>query len=130
MTPLDLPLRVPMQTVDPSVIDKIRNMTQAIQQCKLLGGFDNDKRLCSKLDIDDGQWSRIMGGKAHFPHEKWSLLFDICGNEVPLYWLAYQRGYELKHLENELERQLRTEREARAKAEERNAYLESLLVRK
>lgn len=130
MTPLDLPLRVPMTTPEESVITKIRTMGQAIQQCAFMGGFDNDKHLSSKIGIDSGQWSRILGGTAHYPHEKWELLFDVCGNEIPLYWLAFRRGYELKHRENELERQLREEREARAKAEERLAYLENLMVKK
>ena len=131
MSPLDLPLRSPMRLVDESILAPIRNMTQAIQQCKLLGGFDDDKPLCAKLGIDDGQWSRIMNinstNRAHFPHEKYELLFDVCGNEVPLFWLAYRRGYELRQKETELEKQLH-ERDARIKAlEDRLGYAESLL---
>ena len=43
---------------------------------------------------------------------------DLCGNEVPLTWLALNRGYELKPLESETERKLR-ETEARLAEKER-----------
>lgn len=54
------------------------------------------KQICAHLDMDPGQWSRILAGQAHFPLNKLCDLFDVCGSELLLQWLLYSRGYEAK----------------------------------
>lgn len=128
MTQLFLPTA--MQAVDIEQVRRQPNLTKAIVLCADLGGFSNDKDLCRTIDIDPPVWARIKSGDANFPHEKYEPFFDACRNDVPLIWLADRRGYELVHLETELEKQLRSEREARAHVEAENKLLRGLLVGK
>jgi len=44
-------------------------------------------------------------GQAHFPPEKITCLMDLCGNWVPLRWLAMRYGQELKPTKTTLERE-------------------------
>lgn len=80
-----------------------------------------DKQIYSPLEIDHAQWSRIRGGTANFPVNRLDQFMDLVGNDIPLRWLAFKRGFELKPLRSELERrvleleaQLEREREARS----------------
>ncbi len=124
---LTLPKRP--QEVDHASIIRQPSMTKAIVLCVDVAGFVNDKDLCRSIDLDPAVWARIKSGQANFPHDRLSELMDEAGNEVPLMWLLHKRGYDLHSLrkrESETEAQLRAEREARLKAEEKLAYLESL----
>lgn len=103
-------------------------MSKAIGLCVDLGGFENDKDFCRQIDIDQGVWTQIQSGNRYFPHDKYEKLFEVCGNEAPLLWLADRRGYFLAPLESEMEKRLRTERERAEKAEAENALLKNLLV--
>lgn len=113
---IDLPIRVEMQAVDPVLIYRLESMTAALQLGQTLSGKD-DKRFVGDGGIvkDLAQWSRIMhAGRHNFPHDKYSLYMDLCGNEVPLLYLLHSRGYDLSSLrlrETETERQLRQVRE-------------------
>lgn len=133
MSKLQFPLSVKpeMIEVDPAVIRAQPSMTTAIVLCQTLAGLE-DKELCGDRGIvkHPEQWSRIKNGSAAFPHDKLECYFDRCRNEAPLFWLAWRRGYGLHHLESEIERQLRIEREGRLKAEERLAYLEGLYTKR
>jgi len=61
------------------------------------------KEIASELGIDEGQFSRMLNNGANFPPEKLVQLMDVCGNEIPLRWLAMARGYGLYRLKNALE---------------------------
>ena len=89
-----------------------------------------EKEIYIALGIDAGHWTRIMKGEAHFPINKLNEFCDLIGNEVPLIWWAHSRGKGLHLLETESERQLKAEREARIRAEEKLAYAEALLTGK
>ena len=93
MTPMDLDLS--HQPVSADVIAAQADMGAAITLAIQVSG-KQDKAVALDLDIDAGQWSRIKGGTAHFPHNKLNALCDALGNEVPLLWWAGSRGYELK----------------------------------
>lgn len=121
-----LSLRREMQVVDMPTIQKLPSMTRAIVLCADMGGFENDKDFCRKVDLDTTVWARIKDGQRCFPHDQYERLFDECSNEAPLIWLADRRGYELVPKQTEMERRLAVEREARVKAEERLHYLEEL----
>jgi len=101
--------------VSDEVISRLPSLRAAIKLCAELAPID-DKVICLELDIDPGQWSRIKNGQAHFPDEKLPMFMDICGNEVPLRWLALNRGYGLVRLKSSLEAEL----------EEKDAYIAEL----
>ena len=118
------------QEVDHAAIVRQPSMTKAIVLCVDIAGFVNDKDLCRSIDLDPAVWARIKSGQANFPHDRLAELMDEAGNEVPLMWLLYKRGYDLHSLrkrESETEQQLRIEREARMEDEKKLAYAESIL---
>jgi hypothetical protein len=98
----------------------------AINLCIDISGLD-DKEIYIELGIDASQWSRIRKGDAHFPPNKLQSLMSICGNQVPLIWLARQYGYELVQIESETQRLLNAERAAREKVEDENRVLREVL---
>lgn len=115
--------------VRPDEIARKQSLGAALELCAELGGYTLDKQLQGALEVDKAQFSRWQSGTEGIQWCKFRKLMDLCGNDAPLLWMLYQRGYDLHSLrkrESETERQLRTERDARMKAEDRLAYLESL----
>lgn len=126
-----LKLKLPREpvAVDVGAVARLPSMTKAIVLCSELAGLVNDKDQARAIDIDPSTWSLIRAGTRAFPHEKYLTMFEEFGNEAPMLYMLYQRGYDLASLrkrESETERALRMEREAHAKTAERLAYLESL----
>lgn len=121
-----LPLPREMQVIDLATVQRLATMTKAIALCADLGGFENDKDFCREMEVDPAVWSQIQTGARYFPQDKYERLFEACGNEAPLLWLADRRGYVLVPKKTEMERRLAIEREGRLKAEERLEYLEGL----
>lgn len=125
--------QIPMVTpgdridVDATLVHRQSSMLAAIQLCLQAAGIA-DKEACITLGIDPGHWSRILRGDAHFPLHLLGPLMDMAGNETPLEWLAHHRGYELRALETELERQVREEQERNARLADENRMLRDLLV--
>lgn len=124
----ELTARPPMQEVDPSLIERVPNMTKALVLCQSLSGLD-DKAFVGDGGVvkDAAQWSRIMGsGQHNFPQDQLNKFMDKAGNEVPLLWLLHSRGYDLsslRHQETELEKKLRLAEERAHRAEEKNRVL-------
>ena len=79
-------------------------LSSAIALCIQVAGLQ-ESEVCLSLGIDSGHWTRIKKGDAHFPVNKLNDLMDLCGNQVPLTWLANSRGYGLVLLKSEAERQ-------------------------
>lgn len=117
---LSLHMRRQSDVVDMKVIADLPSINAACAKCAEWSGL-SDKVICIETDMDPGQWSRIKSGQAHPSSDFLLKLMDVCGNEVPLVWLIHQRGYDphsLRRRENELERDLRMEREKTAKLED------------
>lgn len=114
--------------VDAATIAGIQSMTRAIVLCAELAGLVNSKDQARAIGIDATQWSVIKdGGGKYFPQDKYLTMFEEFGNEVPLMYLLYQRGYDLASLrkrESETERALRVEREAHAETRLKLAVIE------
>ncbi len=128
----ELNLKPEMQRVDICSIDAQPSFTAAIRLCQQLSGLE-DKEIVGKRGIvpDLAQWSRITrSGRHYFPQDKLNAFMDLCGNEVPLIWLARSRGYDLRPLETEMERRLCLEREKTDKLEYENLLLKKLLMGK
>lgn len=127
----DLALKPAMLDVDPLVIARQPTLTSAIILCQQLSGLE-DKEIVGKNGIvkDQAQWSRIKSGQHYFPQDKLNLFQDLCGNEAPLLWLNFSRGYQAVPLETETQRLLRVEREKIKQLEDENRLLRSLVVSK
>lgn len=96
------------------LIDEIPTMSEAIR-CSIRCAKLTDKQVYLELGIDGGQWTRIMSSQAHFPHEKFIELMSICGNDIPLAWLAKKRGYEIRLLKTTFEDLLQKEKSEKEK---------------
>lgn len=122
----ELPLtRPPAQDEIPlAVIMQRKDLLGAINLCIDVCGLD-DKELYVSLGIDAGHWSNIRKGKgsAHFPTNKLCQLMVMCGNRIPLIWLAHANGYGLHMLETEAERQLRQATDELAREREKTSLL-------
>lgn len=120
ITPIDLPLEV---------ILRRRTLLGAIKLMVEVSGLEL-KEAYQPLKIDAGHWSRMMNGdNANFPtDERFELAMDVCGNEIPLIWLAHRRGKGLHMLETEAERQLREERSRRVIAETKLQALQEAIA--
>jgi hypothetical protein len=112
---IPLPLRTKRALRQISVADiaAIKHLGQACAKCAEWGGL-SDKVVALETGIDAGLWSRIKSNQAHPSGEFLDLLMDAAGNETPMLWLVYRRGYDpatLRRLESEMERELRETRE-------------------
>jgi hypothetical protein len=116
-------------TIPLQLIVKQSSFAGAIALCVQASGLE-EKEIYLSLEIDAGHWTRIMKGDAHFPVNKLNTLMNLCGNEVPLQWLANSRGYALVQIETETQRLLRAEQDRRKEAEKENALLRNLLTGK
>lgn len=123
LTQVALPLG---EAVDTSVVWRQTSFMAAVNLCIAAAGKD-PKQAYMELDIDKAQWSRIQSGQAHFPHDRLVHLMDAMGNDIPLVWLAFQRGKGLHLLESEQQRQMRAKDDEIAKLRERNEWLAELL---
>lgn len=110
------------QDVSDEVISKIKDFKAALKLCKEISGL-NDQQIAGELKIEPAQWSRIWSGSAHFPSEKIPCLMDLCGNQVPLRWLAMCYGYELKPTKTTLERE---NDKLKAELEKQQAEMEAI----
>ena len=114
-----LPVEVPIDEVM-----RKKSLGASIELCANLQGFDLDKELQGRLNVDKAQFSRWLSGGEGVCWPKFEKLMDVCGNDAPLYWMVSQRGYDLHSL-----RQLETatQRENRMLREE-NAALRRVLT--
>lgn len=124
----ELPLarRVERFDVPMDLVVKLASFSAAISLCVQLSGLE-DKEVYIPLGIDAGHWTRIKQGNAHFPGNKLGELMDLCGNEVPLIWLAYSRGYGLLLLKSEAERRAEEAEQRAHEAEKKLAWAMELM---
>lgn len=100
--------------VRPQEVAREKTLGGAIDLCAKLAGYALDKTLQSELEVDKAQFSRWQSGTEGIVWPKFVRLMDICGNDVPLLWMLYQRGYDLESLrkrESETEKKLREAQE-------------------
>lgn len=111
-TQLSLPV-----DVRPEEVAREKSLGGAIGLCAKAGGHDFDKTLQMELGVDKGQFSRWQSGAEGVVWPKLTKLMDVCGNDAPLLWMLYDRGYDLysvRRMETEVERENRLLREENA----------------
>ena len=100
--------------VRPEEIAREKTLGGAIELCAKVAGHALDKTLQSALAVDKAQFSRWQSGAEGIVWPKFERLMDFCGNDAPLLWMAYHRGYDLNAMrkrETELQRENRQLRE-------------------
>lgn len=114
---LDLKVvREPVPEVSLDLVHRQKDLRQALILCFQASGLDY-AQIAEECKIDSGQFTRIVKGTAHFPDEKLPMVMDVCGNEIPLQWLAHHRGYRLERLQSAVEEELARERAKNAELE-------------
>jgi transcriptional regulator with XRE-family HTH domain len=114
---------VQMSIPMPVSVDEIgrkKSLGDAIKLCAELAGFELDKQLSDGIGVDKAQLSRWESGTEGIKWSKLERVMDKCGNDAPLLWMLYQRGYDLHTLRK---RETETEKKLRL-AEERIQQLE------
>lgn len=83
------------QPVTLEVILAQPSFRSAINLCVQISGKE-PKEFFMPLGIDKGTWSKIIDGHPLFAlhSSKLEQLMDIAGNEIPLIWINYRRGYK------------------------------------
>ncbi|MBX3610368.1 MAG: hypothetical protein KF871_10790 [Hydrogenophaga sp.] len=106
-------LSIPVD-VRPEEVMRKQSLGGAIELCAELGGYSLDKTLQQDLGVDKAQFSRWLSGQEGVQWSKFNALMDRCGNDAPVLWMLYQRGYDLNSLrrrETDVERENRLLRE-------------------
>lgn len=112
--------------VRPDEVARKQTLGNAIELCAELAGFSLDKTLQSELGVDKAQFSRWQSGQEGIVWPKFTKLMDVCGNDAPLMWMNYQRGYDLHSMrkrQTETEIALQRERDMRLEAEKQLRFL-------
>lgn len=119
-------------SVRPDEVERQKSLGDAIALCANVGGFSLDKTLQMELGVDKAQFSRWQSGGEGVSWPKFERLMDVCGNDAPLLWMLYQRGYDLHSLrkrETETERELREAREQLARERAERQTIEAAMRR-
>jgi len=120
-----------IQIEDDTMIEKIseiKTFMQSVRSCIFQAEMTH-KYVYIELGIDASHWSKMMQGLAHFPPEKLIPLMTLCGNHIPLHWLAYQSGFELRALPRALEKAIEEKNKRIEILENKNAILEEILLK-
>jgi plasmid maintenance system antidote protein VapI len=111
-------------------IARKQTLGQAIELCAELRGYSLDKELQQELGADKAQFSRWLSGTEGISWCKFAKLMDVCGNDAPLLWMLYQRGYDLHSIrkrESETEQKLRLANERETALAAENKLLRELV---
>lgn len=109
--------------VDMDTIIRQPSWLAAIRLCVQVSGLQ-DNQVGPEIGIQEAQFSRILAGKANFPPNKLIPLMEVCGNEIPLLWLAHHRGYGLVRLKSRLETELEASKQENAELRLKLAHFE------
>lgn len=90
-----------------AVIKNCKDFKGAIRLCIEASGLER-KEVGFALNLQDSHLSRMLSDvsgsdERHFPVNLLQRLMAACANDVPLRWLAMQRGFGLYRLKTELE---------------------------
>lgn len=111
--------------VSPQEITREKTLGGAIDLCRKAAGLEPKQvtdavRTSEGKAVDKAAWSRWVNDNEGVEWPKLKQIMDKCGNDAPLLWLLWDRGYDITSLrrrETELEQQLREAREQLAKVQ-------------
>lgn len=112
--------------LDEVIISRPRDLLRAFVISAELGGLE-DKQAAAGAGMDPGSWSQFKNGERGVKPLHLNAFLDQCGNELPLAYWAWSRGYTLSPRESELERRLKAEHAARLEAENKVQLLTEIL---
>lgn len=102
----NLAFSIKKEEIQDATIAKCKDLRAALRLCIEISGLER-KDVAFQIGILDNHLSRMLAENSednrHFPTEKIAFLMDICGNEIPLRWMAMSRGYGLYRLRTALE---------------------------
>lgn len=104
MTQLGIPVEV-----SPAMVAIQQSLGESIELCAKAAGLEG-KQVELDLKFDKAQWSRWKSGTEGVVWPKLTQVMDRCGNDAPLLWMNYARGYDLHAMrkrETELQRRNR-----------------------
>ena len=100
----------------------IKTVSQALKTAMMLGDVTAET-MHILIEIDKGNFSRILSGQSNLPIEKIAKFCEIVGNDLLIHWIAYQQGFELRVFPKTLEQKIL---EKDKKIEKLSQELESL----
>lgn len=106
--------------IRPEDVARQPSLSGALALAASAAGLDLEKEVHIPLGIDAGHWTRMRTGTAGIQWKQLSAICDLTGNDAPVLWMLYQRGYDLHSLrkrESDIERENRELRERLAQAE-------------
>jgi len=128
---MPLPLRQnAKEDVTDDVVRQKKTLKQALRLCVEVSGL-SDKEIrayfttSSGKEVDKGTWSRFFNDDdpVNFPTNEIQRLMNICGNLIPLRWMALIFGFELRPIKTKLEQELEA---ARGEISERDRKIEAM----
>lgn len=125
---LPTPRRIPLDfTLDD--VRKLKSESHALMFSVRCSGYE-PKEIPLLFEIDAGQWSNILSGKKHFPHERRNEFMDFVGNEILLMYACESRGYDfttLRKHRSDVEEQLEAAKARIAELERKNEIQEEFV---
>ena len=112
--------------LEDSYIASRKNILHAFVSAADLGGLE-EKQAAAGAGMDPGSWSQFKNGERGVKPLKLNSYLDQCGNELPLAYWAWTRGYVLTPRETELEKRLRAECEKSDELAKENRLLRNLI---
>lgn len=97
---MGLQLPTPRRAARPFTLDEVRALkseSEAIRFSVTCSGFET-KEIPLLFGIDAGQWSNILNGKKHFPHDRRNEFMDFVSNEILLIYGCESRGKDYASL--------------------------------
>jgi len=88
-----------------AVLANKASMSSAIWLGVDISGIQDDQ-IASLLGTSSGNFSKYRSGQYSFPPDKLIPLMELCGNKVPLRWLALKCGYDLTPMRSTLEEEV------------------------
>jgi hypothetical protein len=97
---MGLEIPSPRRSPRPFTLAEVRDLkseSDAIRFSVSCSGYET-KEIPLLFNIDAGQWSNILNGKKHFPHERRNEFMDFVGNEILLMYACESRDYNFETL--------------------------------
>lgn len=129
---MGLGLPPPRRAPRPFTLDEVRALkseSEAIRFSVTCSGYET-KEVPLLFGIDAGQWSNILNGKKHFPHDRRNEFMDFVQNEILLIYGCESRGKDYSTLRphrSEVEIALEAERRRTAELEQKLAIQEEFV---